>query len=741
MTTASPATSHSAIQTQIQQLYVAYFNRPADTAGLQYWTDVVEKQGAPLSTVSGVFATTTEYQDTYRGMNNAEVVNQVYMNLFGRAAEAEGQAYWTDLLDRHAITIDNVVTTVAAGARGSDNVAYRNKVTAASTFTSAALGDAAKALGYTGDAANRVLKDFLSAITDDDSLARHTLPDELDYLFDQIIPIQFGSAPHMLTSGPDSLIGSGSKVDHFLAVETGSKALFGADDVLDGGAGIDTFTLVSPGASAYIAPAAAKVSNIENITLTSNGSATVDSSGWTGVRNLLVTSKGGATLHSSTSASVTASDSALGTGSVSVDGGSSVTVSVRDAQFGTSGVAIGHSAAPTGKIVLDYAASAVTGATGNGLIEVNGGTAILINQSVGNRPGGSAVDAPIHVIGGLNTSSVVINNAAAKVSNGNAGGVQTNLVTISDAHSASHTEGSLHTVVVNNYSNLSITANALVTLGLGGGSGDVSIVNGGLAGNSHHSLALSLNSIIGGQISDAGLVTTLNLTTSGSDSSLANLNMAALADINLSGSAHLNLASTSGLSSIANVKISDKAGISGNFSAASVKSFDAAGTSGNNIVTIDISRTDYHGGSGADIVTLVGSNASHSVSLGSGADRVLLQTAGTNLNTYATVQDAHKGVAIGFADLGNETFAVAKIEAAASATFRDLANAAIAQGGNATANGALAWFQFGNDTYLVESRHNGTSSGFVDGVDMIIKLTGAVDLSHAALVNGVLVLG
>ncbi len=734
-----PAPPNSAIQTQVQQLYVAYFNRPADAVGLQYWTDLVQNRGVALSAVAAAFATTTEYQDTFRGMNNAEVVNQVYLNLFGRAAEAEGRDFWRDLLDRNAITIDNVVTTIAAGAQGSDAVAYRNKTSAASSFT-AALDSPDEIVSYDGLPANLVLKEFLSSITDDASLARNTAPLELQYVLDRIIDRSPIPASHLLTSGADNLMGRDGRNDNFIATDTPGRSVFGADDTLDGKSGLDTLILVSTHTDGYTVPAA-KVSNIEIVNVTGNGPVTLDAGLWGGVRNLNLTSKGGAALTTVASANIIVTEQNLATGGVRVDGGNNVTVTVRNAEFGSNGVNIGDTTAPTGRIVVDYAASAVTGTAGNGVIEVNGGSTVVINQSAGSRAGGAAVDAPVRVNGGLNTSSVVVNNEAARIGTGNAGSVQTNSVTITDANSTNQTEGSLHTVVVNNYSTLSLTANALVTLGLGGGSGDVSIVNGGLPGNSHDTLALSLRSIVAGQISDAGVITTLNLATSGSNSSLSNLNMSALTDLNLSGDAHLTLASTTGLTSVARVKVSETAGISGNFSAATFKSFDASATSGNNTVTVDISRADYKGGSGADIVTLVGSGASNNVSLGDGADRVLLQSPGTNLNTYATVLDARRGDAIGFADLGNETFVASKIDIGATATFRDLANAAVARGGDAATNGALAWFQFGNDTYLVESRHNGTTGGFVDGVDMIIRLTGNVDLSQATLVNGVLVLG
>jgi len=152
----------------IQKLYVAYFNRPADTAGLDYWNAIVTAAGGSTAAVSAAFAAATEYKTEYANMSNAEIVNKVYMNLFGRAAEDAGKAYWAHLLDKKAITIDQVVTQVAAGAKGTDSDAYANKVLAAQAFTAAL--DKVEQDGYSGAAANAQAKAFLSGVTTDASL-------------------------------------------------------------------------------------------------------------------------------------------------------------------------------------------------------------------------------------------------------------------------------------------------------------------------------------------------------------------------------------------------------------------------------------------------------------------------------------------------------------------------------------------------------------------------------------------
>ena len=46
-----------------------------------------------------------------------------------------------------------------------------------------------------------------------------------------------------------------------------------------------------------------------------------------------------------------------------------------------------------------------------------------------------------------------------------------------------------------------------------------------------------------------------------------------------------------------------------------------------------------------------------------------------------------------------------------------------------TAISSSGWFQFGGDTYVVTDVSTATS--FVNGTDMVVKLTGLVDLSTA----------
>ncbi len=107
------------MEEKITGLYVAFFDRAADQTGLEYWTnkaDEVAKQGGDVSavfkTLSAGFATHPTFKSTYDHLNNEEFVALIYRNALGRDGDAEGIAYWTDLIDRSMSRSDMVATFV-----------------------------------------------------------------------------------------------------------------------------------------------------------------------------------------------------------------------------------------------------------------------------------------------------------------------------------------------------------------------------------------------------------------------------------------------------------------------------------------------------------------------------------------------------------------------------------------------------------------------------------------------------
>lgn len=164
--------------TVVQQIYVSYFGRPADAAGLQYWAERMLAANGPTTLadlynayntntqvrdIVNSFALSKESQDLYAGDNGA-FIEAVYQNLFSRPADPAGKAYWAGLIDSGALTRSAAAINLAAGARDTDTTIINNKTSVASAFTSA-LSNGLKQSSYSGLSANEVVRTMLRGIT------------------------------------------------------------------------------------------------------------------------------------------------------------------------------------------------------------------------------------------------------------------------------------------------------------------------------------------------------------------------------------------------------------------------------------------------------------------------------------------------------------------------------------------------------------------------------------------------
>lgn len=172
--------------TAVQKLYVSYFSRPADAAGLTYWTGQLSSNPNALQELSRQFSVSQEYLDTYAGMDTRAKVAEVYDNLFGRAAETAGVDYWANLLNNNQITIDNMVTQIAAGAQGTDLFAFNAKVAASTEFT-ARLDQPNEQSAYSGTAANKIAVDWIASVKDLQSAAMAMDPGVIDGVIARIV--------------------------------------------------------------------------------------------------------------------------------------------------------------------------------------------------------------------------------------------------------------------------------------------------------------------------------------------------------------------------------------------------------------------------------------------------------------------------------------------------------------------------------------------------------------------------
>ena len=106
---------------QLQELYVAFFNRTPDADGLEYWIQQF-KAGQSIKQIADTFYNAGVQYSSLTGfsssMSNADFVHVVYKNVLGRAdgADADGLAYWTNALKTGQDTKGSLVQSILVTA-------------------------------------------------------------------------------------------------------------------------------------------------------------------------------------------------------------------------------------------------------------------------------------------------------------------------------------------------------------------------------------------------------------------------------------------------------------------------------------------------------------------------------------------------------------------------------------------------------------------------------------------------
>ena len=136
--------------------YLAYFGRPVDATGVQFFASRSEGE------VAAAFDASRESQDLY-GLSLPLKINSIYHNLFNRDAEAAGLQYWNTLVATGRISAPAAALEILKGAQGSDAAAVQNKLAASSAFTRA-LDTQAEVAGYAGMAAALSARAFVAAV-------------------------------------------------------------------------------------------------------------------------------------------------------------------------------------------------------------------------------------------------------------------------------------------------------------------------------------------------------------------------------------------------------------------------------------------------------------------------------------------------------------------------------------------------------------------------------------------------
>jgi hypothetical protein len=195
---ARPWSRPDVVDVQVQWTYMAYFGRPADKLGFDYWAKGLDGDSANpnLGAMVSAFANSAEFQTMYPQPTNAQKIGSVYQHLFSRSGDAAGIAYWDNLMANGTIKLANVVTAIAGGAQGNDAIAFNGKVAVAETFTHM-LDEPREWQAYSTPAAVAAVSNYIAAVKDAASAEAALKPEAIQALIDGF------SGPARLVGVPD----------------------------------------------------------------------------------------------------------------------------------------------------------------------------------------------------------------------------------------------------------------------------------------------------------------------------------------------------------------------------------------------------------------------------------------------------------------------------------------------------------------------------------------------------------
>ncbi len=134
-TVSQSGTSSSQYLDALQKVYIAYYGRPADPDGQDYWAARLADANGNLSQIIMAFGTSNEFTMRYGGLTNDQLIDTIYQQMFSRNPDEAGKAFYLDKLNRGLMTLQSITLDVLNGAQNSDSITINNKLEVANYFT------------------------------------------------------------------------------------------------------------------------------------------------------------------------------------------------------------------------------------------------------------------------------------------------------------------------------------------------------------------------------------------------------------------------------------------------------------------------------------------------------------------------------------------------------------------------------------------------------------------------------
>ena len=147
----------STYDSTVNSFYLAFYGRPADPAGLKFWSQQLVNHDGDLGAITQAFATSEEAQVRFGTDSVGERIAEIYQQLFNRTPDATGLAYWTDVVAKGHASMADVAVAILGGAQGSDATLSQLRQQAADAFTAAVETGGTEYSGYASIEAARIL--------------------------------------------------------------------------------------------------------------------------------------------------------------------------------------------------------------------------------------------------------------------------------------------------------------------------------------------------------------------------------------------------------------------------------------------------------------------------------------------------------------------------------------------------------------------------------------------------------
>lgn len=575
-----------------------------------------------------------------------------------------------------------------------------------------------------------------------------------------------------LTSGVDTLTGTSGN-DTFIA-DNSNTSMTSAADSINGGAGTDTLKIYAKAGTATVLPT---LSNVETLYLNNDNSG-LDVSGVSGLTSLVLDAQAGSATYTLKGQAVTVENNTAGITTTLTDT-SSATLNVTANGYGKAGTANGITlsatdVATTMNLASTGAASVLAltdGANKVATLNISGDQSLTLTGAMLSQSAMKTINA------GTATGAVSVDASTAVTDKAFAftGGTGNDTLTVKAAEFATLTAGSqldggagTDTLVINDttpvYAKLNAVKNfEVLKLGTTGATVDIAqltsfnkfaVAAGNLTETFNNALSTSTFAIdntsgntgtviIANKVGETG--TTVDISnTSGVSKTLAALTLTGVTNVALSSTGAatkaggVNVITTLNNADNSNITVTgDTALTITNALAATTtgSKVDASALTGALTVTGSAKGDILIGGSAADSIT---SGAVQSTLTGNGgADSFMVGSAvyGAAKN-IDNITDFTVGTdKLYLANKGTETFTATAVNVTTATTLAQ-AEGIAASSTDGSTNGAIKWFQYGGNTYVVEvMTNNGAGLSDAAATDLVVKLTGTLDLSHMTLDN------